>query len=111
MARDEVAELDELQWSDRLARDPEAIPALEALRRHPVRIQVRVMQLRHPGGLDHVNAPVAVVVEPVPDVVVTRVRVRPEACPRAIAWEPVQRQVPRIDGVDERLVPRVLGTV
>src|SRR2546428_8933871 len=42
------------------------------------------------------------------DVVVARAVVRPEGPARAVAWEPVERQVTRVDRPDERLVRVVL---
>src|SRR5207247_912340 len=104
MAAEQVAELDELERGDRLARDEELVPRLELLGREPVRVDAGRAEPLEPAALDDAHAPLPVAVEPFLDVLVRRVLLRVEARSGAVAGEPVEPPVTRVDRPDERLV-------
>src|SRR4051794_17970422 len=107
MAREQVAELCDLDRDDTLTRDEKLVPRLERLRRHAIRVDVRAAHRLDPAGLDHGDAAPTVPVEPAVDVLLRRVLLRVEAGTRAVPREPVEPPVPRIDGPDKRLVERM----
>src|SRR2546421_3539248 len=107
MAREQVAELDDLDGYDGLTRDEELVPGHEPLYRHAVGVDARAAHGLQPSGLDHGDAAVAVAVEPALDVLVGRVVLRVEAGARTVPREPVEPHVVRVDGPDQGLVESV----
>src|SRR5262249_61462785 len=65
---------------------------------------LRSRECAEPGRLDGVYAAGALAFEEAPDVGVRRPGVRPEGAARALAREPVEREVAGVDRPDEALV-------
>src|SRR3954465_3605687 len=93
MTREQVAQLDELERHDRLARDEELVPRLERLRWQAIGVEPDAAHALEPCVLDPRNTPGAIAVEPALDVLGGRRLVGLPARARAVAWEPVQPHV------------------
>ena len=107
MPADQVVDPDELERVDRGAAHPvpQRLAILhEWLRRQTVQVEPRVADSLEPAFFDHMNAQLAPPVEESREVSIGSARACPKGAPRAVAGEPVERQVPRVDGPHERLV-------
>src|SRR5438034_1669020 len=107
MPADQVIDLDELQRIDRGAAHPvpQGLTILrERLHRQTVQIEPRAPDSLEPAFLYHMNAQLAPPVEELREMSIGGARARPKGASRAVAREPVEREVPRIDGPHERLV-------